>query len=1222
MIKLQNRNEVKKLLLLSGALCLLTMADAQTRCYTDDVEQRAVQRYPELKLSAREYQDQLIRAMKGLDFNKLSKTTATYADMGVTYHVPIVFHIVHDYGNEYLSDNAIYEVVAEMNRFYKRQNPDTAAIIGSYAGLIPGTNVKYAGKANIEFHLANRDPDGNPTHGITRRRSYLTDNGGDQAKMDLWPPDQYINIWLIRVFDEQHSEAAAYAYKPNTAANYPFVYWDGVIGLASAYNTDNTLSHEIGHVLSLDHPWGGTNQPEVACGDDGVDDTPPTLGHLFGGCTDLTKIYDSKCVLTPFTLGNSAINLLKATSYSQNLIGMKFSTANRIYLDSVNFFTQDSAANYTIRLRYNGNTVASYNGVTNSQTPQFQNFTIGKTAINNLVNYPDAGTTDGLKIRNFYKVLIDSVTFYTGDSTATPYTVVVENAAGTTLKTINGTTKKNRVITTNSIIGKDIFSNAAATTSTGTANEGIRFINRQPVYLDSVTVYPSAAVGSTFQIVAKDVNDVVLSTSPVFTVTTNTSSQTVGLNMAVMAVDSVNGFKLEFLQNPGMRRDTASAPYPVSTGSLLSIADDGAGSSYNFFYRLKVNFKTYIQRVPLQFIPPTIDSTNGYVVRFTNNPGAKRDLAGGTYNNTIARKLTIINDSANGKHNYFYNVGVRLFSFRQSSQIKFVIATPDTTANSYELSFAPGGAIVETDSTFAGYLKSTPGDTLRFTKDTVQSRYGGIYGWDFRYGNYFKIYDTSTARRYFGISSLTPVYIDYPDTVNAQNVMDYTYCSKMFTHLQAFRMRTALEDPTAGRNNLIKEQNLKSTGIMDQNGNILGRVDLPMIADFSLPTNLVYTCATNMGPTTPPITFTNRSWNDTISAASWTFSNGATTPTSTSVTTVTNQRFGQPGWVNVQLDATSNVNGVAQTSTVVKDRALFIADPTAINPDGYYQEFSPGSDTNKYPIFNYFNNSHKWQIAAGAGYFDNYAMQYRNYDDRFTSPANLTGFPKGDYDDFFTPAFNVAGTGASTVYLNFFSAGAFRTNSTAKMLDTLEIAYSTNCGQTWFVLKNLMKGDIGNNGTFTNPFQPQWQGAWAPQSIALPTAARNSDRLFFRFRYKTGVPTGEVFGTGNHFYLDRISISPYTASVNEVVMQQNGMLLSPNPTTSGTTVMINSKVGKSADVRVTDITGKVVYQTTEVLNSNGVSSIEIPATVVSVKGVYMVHVVTGSNSFAEKLIVR
>ncbi len=57
------------------------------------------------------------------------------------------------------------------------------------------------------------------------------------------------------------------------------------------------------------------------------------------------------------------------------------------------------------------------------------------------------------------------------------------------------------------------------------------------------------------------------------------------------------------------------------------------------------------------------------------------------------------------------------------------------------------------------------------------------------------------------------------DTVkeNVQNMMEYSYCNKMFTHGQKARMRACLNSPIAGRNYLVSEENLHNTGVLDTN---------------------------------------------------------------------------------------------------------------------------------------------------------------------------------------------------------------------------------------------------------------------------------------------------------------------------------------------------------------------------------------------------------------------
>jgi PKD repeat protein len=78
---------------------------------------------------------------------------------------------------------------------------------------------------------------------------------------------------------------AGYAYYPGAVDGflYPF---DGVIILhdyigsigTGSVGTSRALTHEVGHWLSLPHTWGSNNSPGIACGDDGILDTPQTKG--------------------------------------------------------------------------------------------------------------------------------------------------------------------------------------------------------------------------------------------------------------------------------------------------------------------------------------------------------------------------------------------------------------------------------------------------------------------------------------------------------------------------------------------------------------------------------------------------------------------------------------------------------------------------------------------------------------------------------------------------------------------------------------------------------------------------------------------------------------------------------------------------------------------------------------------------------------------------------
>ncbi|HEY6161188.1 MAG TPA: M43 family zinc metalloprotease, partial [Bacteroidia bacterium] len=197
------------------------------------------------------------------------------------YTIPVVFHIIHEYGPEDISDDQVMDALAILNRDYRKQNADTSVIVSQFQSL--------ASDVGFQFKLARKDPSGNCTTGIDRIASPETYIGDDGSKLNPWPRSKYLNIWVcqtITTYDQSGNPvhtAAAYAYLPGTA---PSSGVDGVIvrsdyvgsiGTGSAL-TSRTLTHEIGHFFNLKHTWGSSNAPGVACGDDNVGDTPQTKG--------------------------------------------------------------------------------------------------------------------------------------------------------------------------------------------------------------------------------------------------------------------------------------------------------------------------------------------------------------------------------------------------------------------------------------------------------------------------------------------------------------------------------------------------------------------------------------------------------------------------------------------------------------------------------------------------------------------------------------------------------------------------------------------------------------------------------------------------------------------------------------------------------------------------------------------------------------------------------
>ncbi len=736
-------------LLIASVVCVIASSHAQVTqpCATDEHYRQLVLRHPELAEYERNFNEQLSRRLA-------ERTTAT--NDTTIYDVPLVLHVVHDYGNENLNDTVLIDAVKYWNVIYMKQNGDTTDVIPPF--------VPYVGNARIRFHLATIDPDGNPTKGIVRTNSYLTAMADDQAKFNSWPQNKYINIWFIGNFGNDYAGVAAYATPPILATFQP--YYDGIICLSSYAGVSDpsvskTIPHEMGHVLNLAHTWGNTNNPGVACGDDGVDDTPPTKGHNPSGCT-AAALYDTAC----------------ATGYA----------------------------------------------------------------------------------------------------------------------------------------------------------------------------------------------------------------------------------------------------------------------------------KTYLSV----------------------------------------------------------------------------------------------------------------------------------------------------------LSGLVDSLVDYPDTVNSQNIMDYTYCDRMFTKGQAARMRAALTSPTGGRNNLYSPSNLAATGALAP------YPDLPPNADFII--NRGTSGASDArsyfltvgNPSS--FVFRNASWNDTIASVAWTFSNGATIPASTSITTVTNQ-FTTPGWVSVSLVANSN----AGSNTITKTQAVYAADTTTVGGMGYTQKFASAADISNWPMFNFYNNEFKWEFYPGVGIDDNSCIRYRSWD----GSARNTGNAKGDHDDIYTPAFNLADA-TDRLYLNFFTTGAYTHHNIPSggpyTFDTLEVYASATGGKTWAKIGVLGGSSLANNNQYGYEFIPTSASPWVPRSISVPLSFRTA-QTFFRFRYRPG-------NTGNDLYMDNFYFDGFPAGVKETIAATpNTFSIFPNPSADGFNMVFKTGNTGVVNYMIRDLAGKVVYENNKTFVANSMQQEAVSRSVIPATGMYFITVTIDGVNMNNKVVI-
>lgn len=259
---------------------LKAQEEGHFNCGSDEKRMELINKYPDILKKEQELEKFTQEFIKNKKNNKSSNQT---------YVIPVVFHVLHEYGSENISDAQIFDAIRILNEDYSKSNADTSLVIPDFDTLI--------GKPNIEFRLAQIDAFGNCTNGIDRVYSHLTNNADNDSKIQIWDRTKYLNIWVVKSIGDTPG-TAGYAQFPGSVDNQFGVYIDGIvvlhnhigsIGTSNSYNS-RTLTHEVGHWINLAHPWGFNNDPGVVCGDDGVHDTPETKGS-----TNCSNLYKAEC---------------------------------------------------------------------------------------------------------------------------------------------------------------------------------------------------------------------------------------------------------------------------------------------------------------------------------------------------------------------------------------------------------------------------------------------------------------------------------------------------------------------------------------------------------------------------------------------------------------------------------------------------------------------------------------------------------------------------------------------------------------------------------------------------------------------------------------------------------------------------------------------------------------------------------------------------------------
>ncbi len=208
------------------------------------------------------------------------------AESRAVVNIPVVVHVVWNSSEENISDEQIGSQIEVLNKDFNAGNAEIGGVPLMFQQLI----------ADVDFHfcLATKDPDGNPTDGITRTQTnnnlgiggaasiHYTSQGGRNA----WNPEKYLNIWVAKFAGGLGGVATFPGQGPAAEQGVEVNYKQfGTIGTATnpPYHLGRTCTHEIGHYFNLQHLWGpGINS---CCNeDDGVADTPVSCENYLHQC--------------------------------------------------------------------------------------------------------------------------------------------------------------------------------------------------------------------------------------------------------------------------------------------------------------------------------------------------------------------------------------------------------------------------------------------------------------------------------------------------------------------------------------------------------------------------------------------------------------------------------------------------------------------------------------------------------------------------------------------------------------------------------------------------------------------------------------------------------------------------------------------------------------------------------------------------------------------------
>ncbi len=368
---------------------------------------------------------------------------------------------------------------------------------------------------------------------------------------------------------------------------------------------------------------------------------------------------------------------------------------------------------------------------------------------------------------------------------------------------------------------------------------------------------------------------------------------------------------------------------------------------------------------------------------------------------------------------------------------------------------------------------------------------------------------------------------DLPDMI--ENYMDYSsnQCRNTFTQNQKSRAKAVLASSQL-RGNLASAANLLATGVS-------GTVNCSPVADFEIANPLLCTGES--------LTLVDRSISIGTPIYHWNVLSTTNQVVHHVMTQNPSLTMPDPGVYTVSLTVQAS-NG---SNTLNKPLSVTVRPVAGTSHSPWFIGTMEDELPNASWATTTFADSSYWRRSTAAAQQGQASYLFQN--SKLVAGGEVSALVGGPF------AYPNTGT------LNLRFAHAFARKASTNN-DQLKISVSSNCGETWQLVRIIPAFQLGTAAIVTTSYVPA-ASEWKYTSVNLATLGlQSAGNLMVKFALSSG--------GGNNLYLDDVQLS--TTLGNEELATET-VWIQPNPSRSGAIL-----AGAQGEVRVLDLSGRLIWK--------------------------------------------